>query len=213
MEKAFVHKESVTLIGLFLLTCCLAGGALYSVKMKQAGAKNLPSELTSITSNQLLPHLSNTKGAAKANYILVSFTDYQCPACKKADISIDKYLAENSGNLAYAVVNYPLPYHKQARDMAVYATMNATPGDFWKTHTRLMQSKEAFNWHDCSKDVKPCKDPVLATAKAKVDGDIALGDHIPIKGTPTHLLYSKRSGKLYNIQSFSQIGLSIDRRL
>lgn len=177
--------------------------------MKQSGVRNDPSELTSITNSQLLPHLSDVKGDTRADYILVSFTDYQCPACKMADVSIQDYLSKNSDKVGYAVVNFPLSYHKKAKDMAIFAAMNSSRGDFWAVHSRLMQGKTPFDWRDCSKDLKPCRDPILAKAKAKVDEDVALGERVPITATPTHLLYSKKSGKLFKLDSLSQIGTSI----
>ena len=81
-----------------------------------------------------------TKGSAKAEKVLVVFSDFQCPYCRRFAREIlpeleRKYVA--AGKLDLAFRHLPLPIHPHAIRAAASADCAGAQGRFWEMHDLL----------------------------------------------------------------------------
>ncbi|HXQ30344.1 MAG TPA: DsbA family protein [Steroidobacteraceae bacterium] len=150
---------------------------------------------------------THTLGSATARVILVEFTDYQCPFCKRfhdrtwSDLKRD-YV--DTGKVRYVVRDMPLSFHAAALPAAEAARCAGEQGKFWPLHDALFAAQEKLSAATIRKaaldlGVAPAafdqclKDPATRHA---IEADIAEGDRIGVNGTPGFVLAEKRNGKL-----------------
>jgi len=149
----------------------------------------------------------HTLGAASAKVILVEFTDYQCPFCKRfhdrtwPDLKRD-YV--DTGKVRYVVRDMPLSFHAAALPAAEAARCAGEQGKFWELHDALFALQEKLSAATIRKAAldlgvaatlfdQCLKNP--ATHQA-IEADTAEGDRIGVNGTPGFVLAEKRNGKL-----------------
>ena len=81
-------------------------------------------------------------GPADAPVTVVEYSDYQCPACRKAHEIVKKIRGEYTGRVRWIYKNYPLDRHRNARFMAQAAHCADEQGKFWEFQDMLFQSKK-----------------------------------------------------------------------
>jgi protein-disulfide isomerase len=103
---------------------------------------------------------SPSLGQADAPVVLVEFTDFQCPYCKRAH---DGVLAElkkkyvDSGKVRLVSRNLPLPFHPNAEPAALAALCAGEQGQFWAMRDRLFDNTEALSQQDFLKAAEELK--------------------------------------------------------
>ena len=82
-----------------------------------------------------------SRGSADAAVVIVEFTDYACPFCRRhADSTLTPLLRQYGDRIRYVVRNYPIPsLHPDAPAAAEAAECAADQGRFWPYHDRLFQ--------------------------------------------------------------------------
>ncbi len=149
-----------------------------------------------------------SEGSADAPVLLVEFSDYQCPFCKRF---VDETLPElrktyiETGKVRLLFVDYPLPIHPQAPAAAQAAHCAGDQDAYWKMHDKIFA--DAAKWTS-SADAKP----ILATMageigldqdafKSCLDADthrteigngLAEGQRLTVGGTPTFFVNGHR---------------------
>jgi protein-disulfide isomerase len=104
-------------------------------------------------------------GQAAAPVVLVEFTDFQCPYCKRAN---DGVLAElkkkyvDTGKLRLVSRNLPLPFHPNAEPAALAALCAGEQGRFWEMRDQLFTNTEALSRQDFLKTAGELKLDVQA---------------------------------------------------
>jgi len=81
-----------------------------------------------------------TLGDAGAPVVLVEFSDFHCPFCRRhvnETLPLVKQDYIDTGRLLYAFRHFPLDIHPRAPDAAVAAMCAARQGKFWELHARL----------------------------------------------------------------------------
>jgi protein-disulfide isomerase len=146
-------------------------------------------------------------GSATARVVLVEFTDYQCPFCKRfhdrtwPDLRRD-YV--DTGKARYVVRDMPLSFHAMALPAAEAARCAGEQGKFWPLHDALFAGQEklsvatirktALDLGVAAEAFDQClKNP--ATRQA-IEADVAEGERLGVNGTPGFVLAEKRGGKL-----------------
>jgi len=141
------------------------------------------------------------KGPKDAKVTIVEFSDFQCPYCSRAIPWVDSILKAYPNDVKLVFKQYPLPFHKQAKMAAEAGLAAHQQGKFWELHDKMFA-----NYRELSRDnvVAWAKELGLdegkiaaaldaGTYSKAVDKDMADGQKVGVRGTPTFFL----NGKLY----------------
>lgn len=153
-------------------------------------------------------------GAEDAKYAIVEYTDFQCPFCKRhvdkvfPDI-VEKYI--DTGKIKYAVRDFPLGFHKEAKQAAIVADCAGEQGKYWEMHKRLfagakqlgdryfIESAEKLDL-DFDKFVS-CADS--DRAKKAVETQFSQGVALGVEGTPRFYIGRIEGDKLVDVEVLS----------
>ena len=157
-------------------------------------------------------------GPLDAKIVLVEFSDFQCPYCARA-ADVARQVKERFGEkVRFVFRQFPLPMHPNASLAAQAALAAHAQGKFWEYHDALFANQtdlEKANLVAIAEkvglDVEAFTSALDAeTYKTAVDGDFALGESLPVRGTPT--IYLNRS-PLSNATSFEDVARAIEATL
>jgi protein-disulfide isomerase len=87
------------------------------------------------------------KGSADAQVALVEFTDYQCPYCGRYVRTVMPRVMKDyvdTGKVRYVLRDFPLPFHKEARNAAFAAHCAGEQGKYWEMHDLLFKNQKAL---------------------------------------------------------------------
>ena len=138
-------------------------------------------------------------GQKTAKLIMVEFTDYECPFCKKFAVGTFPELKKqyiDTGKLQYTVRDFPLAFHGQAAAAAAAVRCAGEQGAYWAMKPGIFQhqdklGKELFLQQaaELKLDVGKfgrCLDD--ARIRKAVEADVAYGNSIGIQATPSFLV-------------------------
>lgn len=140
-----------------------------------------------------------TRGPANAPVTVHIFTDFECPFCQRAKVTLDKLEARFKGKVRLAYHSMPLPMHPHARDAARFALeayrQQGAKG-FWAAHDRLFDSQRELDRESLHEHANALRLDVRALDKAlddgrhdqAIDADVALAESLDIRGTPAFLV-------------------------
>lgn len=170
------------------------------------------------------------KGNPNAKLTLIEFSDYQCRFCRRHAEntlpSIEKeYIA--TGKVRYVFHDFPLAIHPQAFKAAEAAHCAGEQQKYWEMHGRLFANQQALAPEKLSEQAqalgleaaafKDCLDS--GRYAERVRKDIAEGQKLGIRGTPTLLLGVSEGNQVKEIkmlvgaQPFSVFKAEIDKSL
>ncbi|HWB77885.1 MAG TPA: thioredoxin domain-containing protein [Nannocystaceae bacterium] len=139
------------------------------------------------------PGASGRRGPADAPVVIVAFVDFECPFCKKAwQEELAPLLERNSGDVALAIRQLPLPIHTAAVGAAKAAIAAGKQGKLWEFHDRLLAHDGALgrsNFVAWVKELGMDEPEFLrvlddAATRAEVDADVKLSEKVGVNGTP-----------------------------
>lgn len=155
------------------------------------------------------------KGSESAKVTIVEYSDFQCPFCSKAAKTISEIEKKYGSKVRIAFKNYPLPFHSNAR-IAAEAALCAKAQDpklFWKMHDAMFEDQNKLDKESLiatakkigakEADFKTCLD--TTPHKAIVDNDMAEGQKLGIKSTPTFFVNGKLVSGAQPVEVFSEI--------
>jgi protein-disulfide isomerase len=154
-----------------------------------------------------------SRGAANAELTIVEFGDLQCPACKRAQPTIDKLMSETP-NARLVFEQFPLTnLHKWAMTAARYATcVNKQNKDaFWKFISTVYDHQDEMQQmsvEDAEKrlqqyagevgvnaaEVQQCS--TSPAAAMEVNSSEQLGKEVDVTGTPTLFMNGRKIGNV-----------------
>ena len=153
-------------------------------------------------------------GSATAEYALIEFMDYQCPYClRHAKQTLPKIKSHyiDTGQLRYAVRDYPLHFHAEAKNAAVAARCAAKQGRFWEMHEilinntkqlgRALYSSQAANLGMDTEQYNRCLS--APNMQEQVNQDMAYGDSLGVRGTPRFYLGKVEDDEIVNVVTIS----------
>lgn len=201
--------------------------------------RSIPSiDSTSQSTLSAAPQLSTipldgpSRGSASANLILVEFSDFQCPYCKKFssetyDLIDQNYIA--SGKLRHVFKHYPLQsIHVNAMDASIAAECANKQEKFWEYRDMLFERQDEWKnaehvrdrlFHyskELDLDQKDFETYLTSDESVQaVRADIQEGSRYGVSGTPTFFLGNDEKGYIgiagaYSYETFKSI---IDRSL
>jgi protein-disulfide isomerase len=90
-------------------------------------------------------------GPADAPVLIVEWSDYQCPFCKRAHPTVEQVLTEYKDKVRFVYADYPLSFHKQAWPASVAVHCAGDQNKFWEYHKNLMEVNGDLSAADLNK--------------------------------------------------------------
>jgi protein-disulfide isomerase len=157
---------------------------------------------------------SAIKGNKNAPITVVEFSDFQCPYCAKFSPTIDEVLKAYPNDVKFVYKDYPLSFHKQAKNAAKAARAAGEQGKFWEMHDLIFTKYSTVNedmFKEFAGKLNLNMDKFVADFSGnKYDGliqkDISLGRQAGVTGTPSLFMNGKRMQR----RSFDDFKVAID---
>ncbi len=138
-----------------------------------------------------------SRGPADAPVVIVAFSDYECPFCKRADPTVEAVLAKYPTQVRLVYRHLPLDaLHPHARTSAIAAVCAEQQNKFWEYHTLLVQNQTALGDEQLVKYAsglgldmtafKACIASPQAAERVRVDAEAAR--LVGITGTPAFFI-------------------------
>ena len=156
-------------------------------------------------------------GNRNAPVTMVELGDFECPYCKKVDVTLAA-LKTRYGPATLRIVwkNNPLEFHKAARPAAIAAMAAFDLGGneaFWRFHDHAFAAQDALvdesfaTWAlDSGVDMVKWRKAVAAQTSAfKIDTDMAIGKAAGVKGTPAFFINGVHVGGAQPITRFTEL--------
>ena len=158
-------------------------------------------------------------GAADAKVTIVEYSDFQCPYCSTAHVTVKDLLKQYEGKVKVAYKHLPLAMHNWAKDAAEASVCvhKQNPETFWKFSDYLFANqktitKETFDskLQEFStqngvniEELKKCMaDPAT---KQKVDADTAEAGSLGLSSTPSFIVNGRTVVGAIPVDQFKQI--------
>jgi protein-disulfide isomerase len=157
------------------------------------------------------------RGIANAPVTIVEYADFECPYCQKAQLVMEKVLAEYKDKVDIAYKDVPLPMHSHAQKAAEAAHCAGAQGKYWEYHDLLYKDKQ-LEVDDLKAEARKLNLDGAAFDKCLDSGQqaqvvkdsLAEGTGFQLEGTPAFFI----NGRFLNgIQTFSQWQKVIDEEL
>jgi len=137
-------------------------------------------------------------GPADAPVVIVMFSDFECPFCKRfRDGTLDQLMKEYDGQIRLVYRDFPLTsIHPQAMNAAMAAECADDQGQFWAMHDLLFENQDQFSdtlyptlaaqLQLDQQQFETCFD--TASPQDEIEHDIAQGELYGVTGTPTFFI-------------------------
>jgi protein-disulfide isomerase len=140
----------------------------------------------------------HVRGNPNAPVTLEEFGDFQCPPCGSFAAFGEELLKEYDSRIRLIFRNFPLSAHEHAREASLAAEAAGLQGHFWEMHDVLYREQAVWSKAPNTRELFESyagtiglnvdqfkKDMDGEQAKARVDSDVARGESLEIKVTPT----------------------------
>jgi protein-disulfide isomerase len=148
-----------------------------------------------------------TQGAKNAPLAIVEFSDYECPFCAKHYHTVLPKLQENyikPGKLKYVMKDFPLEFHKHAKQASLSGRCAGLQGQYWPMHDLIIEAKGQVSEQFIADAVSKLELDNSAFSNCMVDAaqlaliqqDIELGSKLGVSGTPAFLIGKVKNNQL-----------------
>ena len=154
------------------------------------------------------------RGAAEADVAIVEFSDFQCPFCKQAHLTLSKVLERYPGTVKLVYLDFPLEkIHPQARRAALAARCANDQGKFWEYHDVLFAQSPRLNLADLKRyaqqvglDAAQFETCLSSeTHKATVQKDLDEGKKLGVTSTPAFFINGRPLSGAQSLEAFSRV--------
>ncbi len=160
-------------------------------------------------------------GDKDAPVIIVEFSDFECPFCKRFhDETLPKIKEQyiRTGKVRFVYRDFPLPFHPDAQKTAEAAECADDQGQFWAYHDELFENQQALGTEklkqyaqDLSLDMEEFNSCFDSGKHAdEVKADLKDGANSGVSGTPTFFIGDEL---VSGAQPFSVFKTVIDAKL
>lgn len=101
-----------------------------------AATADVSGTLASVTSDDYI--------TGSGDITIVTYTDFQCPYCKKFDASMQQVMKDFSGKVKWVTRNFPLSFHDQAENAAEAAECAGEQGKFWEYVAKVFENQSSL---------------------------------------------------------------------
>lgn len=157
---------------------------------------------------------SPVKGNMSAKATIVEFSDFQCPYCSRLQPTLKQVLDAYPNDVRLVYKQFPLDFHKQAKNASKAALAAGEQGKFWEMHDLLFEKFNALSEAMFTEfavklglDNEQFEADYNSTKYDKqIQDEINLGMASGVRGTPTLYL----NGKKMSDRSFNDFKTAID---
>ncbi len=194
------------------LAAALAGG-IFLMKKRQPLSSSSPRETD----------FSKSQGPQNAPVQIIEYSDFQCPACQRAEETLRKILKSHPGKIYFVFHHFPLPGHRWSSIAHQAAECAAQSGKFWEFHDRLYDHQQIWSLSpnavefllqyaaELGLDLEPFAACLTdREVGERVLADKKMGDRLKINSTPTFFINEER---LVGPVDLEQKGDAIVRRI
>ena len=143
---------------------------------------------------------SKIRGNPAAPVTIVEFSDFQCPYCSRLQPTLKEVLKAYPDDVRLVYKDFPLSFHKQAKNAARAAHAAGEQGKYWEMHDLIFEkynklTEEMFTEfaEKLELDITKFKaDFKSARYDKQIEQDINLGRRVGVSGTPTLFMNGKR---------------------
>lgn len=153
------------------------------------------------------------KGNPKAKVVLIEYTDFQCPYCKKARPVIDQILSTYGDKVKYVFKDFPLSFHQKAPKAHQANNCAGDQKKYWEYNTLLWEAKKGLDEPallEYAKGLgldegkfKSCLDSNKYASE--IDQDISEGSEAGVTGTPAYFINGISLKGAQPFESFKKI--------
>ncbi len=153
------------------------------------------------------------KGPADAPVVMVEFSDYQCPFCRRAQPVVNEVMKRYDGKIRHVYRQLPLEMHDNARTAAEASLCAADQGKFWELHDWMFQHQQELDAASLKEKAGGLglDAAVFATCldekkhAAEVDQDMAEAQRLGISGTPGFVINGRLISGAQPLATFTEI--------
>jgi protein-disulfide isomerase len=157
-------------------------------------------------------------GPAKARVKIIEFSDFQCPFCSRAVVTLKQIQKDYPKDVQIIWKNFPLPMHTNAPAAHAAAEAAHRQGKFWEMYDLLFANQKELQPEQFEKyatqlglDVNRFKtDYASAEVRARVDADQKEGTALGINGAPGFFINGRF---LYGAQPYEVFKKMVDEEL
>lgn len=133
------------------------------------------------------------RGPADAPVEIVEFSDFQCPFCLRATVTLAELMERHGNQIRFIYKDYPLPNHPHAFKAAEAGNCANEQGRFWDYHDKLFDSQQALDAASLKEYASELGMDPAAFADCLDEGryaeqvqqDLAIGRRYGVSSTPT----------------------------
>ena len=155
-------------------------------------------------------------GKKSAPVAVVEFSDFQCPYCAKGSKIMHDLKKKYGNKIKVAFKNFPLSFHRQAKGAAHagLCVFEQSNDRFWDLHDHMFDNQQSLKEEELELAVAKLEGINLDSYKkcmkskkytASIDQDIAQGNKLGIKSTPTFFVNGKLVNGAQPIEVFSEL--------
>ncbi len=156
------------------------------------------------------------RGAQDALVTIVQFSDYQCPFCKRVEVTLEELRRLYGKDLRVIWKDNPLPFHARAMPAAKLArAVFQTKGNdaFWKLHDALFENQASLEDSDFEELTKKQGlswkqlQSTIASDKltARIGTSIEDADDFQARGTPHFFINGRRLSGAQPLDAFKKL--------
>lgn len=157
---------------------------------------------------------SAIKGNKNASVTIVEFSDFQCPYCARLQPTLNEVLKAYPKEVRLVYKDFPLAFHKQAKNAAKATRAAGEQGKYWEMHDLIFEkysslTEEMFKEFavKLNLDINKFEADFSSNKYDKlIQEDINLGRQAGVSGTPTLFV----NGKRMQSRSFDDFKTTID---
>ena len=143
---------------------------------------------------------SKIRGNEKAPVTIVEFSDFQCPYCSKLQATLKEVLKAYPDDARLVFKDFPLSFHKQAKNAAKATHAAGEQGKYWEMHDLIFENynkltEDKFEEFATKLNLDVSKftaDYSSAKYDKQIQQDINIGKSVGVSGTPTIFVNGKR---------------------
>jgi protein-disulfide isomerase len=153
------------------------------------------------------------RGPADAPLVMIVFSDFQCPFCKRVEPTLANLEKHYGKKLRVVWKNHPLPFHNNAAIAAEAAMAAGAQGKFWQMHDKLFDNNTALD-RDSLEQYAAALNLDLARFKAdldtgrfktRIEADAKEGSDVGVNGTPAVFINGRKIAGAYPLETFQKV--------
>lgn len=182
---------------------------------KEAAKNRDAEEFNKLLSDKVEVDIGNApvRGNKKSDYTIITFSDFQCPFCKRGDDTVKEVVKKHEGKIRYVFKHYPLSFHPEAAPASKAAWAAGRQGKFFEYHDKLFENQSKLGEElfvqiakDLGLDVEKFnKDRSSEDAEKQIQSDMKQAQEVGIQGTPGFILNGVKILGAYPAEHFEKV--------